>query len=245
MTTFEYKRLQQWARSESNGWTSPDVAARFEAGTRGEHYMEVLPFGPTITSHPAAIELMDLLARTNMTQAVLLDYGCGNGVYGELLAAAELTHRWQYIGADVNSLSIESCRRRFRNNRFEVVTDGEPLPFSAESVDVVLASGVLEVLERPAALLAEFRRITTAWVALCRIGVRPTKPAAIYWQTVRHAWGFEEHCFHVFNQTEFEAMIASAELEIVWSEVSITSGEWVAPDDPDPLQHFSYLLRRR
>ena len=244
MAAYEYRRLDRWVRGASNGWTSPDVAARFEAGTRGGHYLEILPFGPAMASAPAAQEVLELLARTGLEEAVLLDFGCGNGAYGALLAASEATGRWRYVGADVNRLCVESCRRRFPGDRFEVVPEDGPLPFAAASVDVILASGVVECVEDPNTLLEEFRRITRAWVLLCRLGVRPDTPPAMYWQTVRHAWGLEAHCFHVFNRTDLDAMIARAGFEIVWHGVSPASGEWVAPDDPVPMRHFSYLLRR-
>jgi len=244
MTTFEYTRMGRWMRSERNGWTGPDVAARFEAGTRGEHYLEFLQFDRTIGEQPAARELLDVLARTGLDQAVVLDFGCANGVFKELFDAVQLTPRWTYVGADVNRMNIESCRRRYPNSRFDVVTEGRPLPFADESVDLVIASGVLECVERPAELLAEFRRVTRAWITLCRIGVRPEGPPAIYWQSVRHSWGLEEHSFHVFVRREFEEMIARTGLEIAWQGVSVASGEWIAPDNPEPLQHFSFLLRK-
>lgn len=67
----------------------------------------------------------------------------------ELLGADEQTSRWTYIGVDVNPLSIESCRRRFPDSRFEVVVEGRPLPFDDESVDIVIASGVLDISKSP------------------------------------------------------------------------------------------------
>jgi len=144
----------------------------------------------------------------------------------------------------VNRMNVESCRRRYPDSRFEVVTEGRPLPFADESVDMVIASGVLECVERPAEVLAEFHRVTKTWVTLCRIGVRPTGLPAMYWQSVQHAWGLEEHSFHVFVRREFEAMIARAGFEIAWQGVSDASGEWIAPDISEPLQHFSFLLRK-
>ena len=244
MATFEYKRLDRWARSEANGWTSPDVAARFEAGTRGGHYLECLPFGPGIAEHPAARELLEMFAHLELDRADLLDFGCGNGVLAELLAAAGLASRWTYTGVDVNPLNIESCRRRLAHCRFETIAEGAPLPFADGSADVVVASGVLECIERPMETLAEFRRVTRAWVALCRIGIRAGMPGAIYWQTVRHDWGVEEHCFHVFERAELLGMFARVGLEPVWEKVSLASGEWIAPDVPEPLQDFSLLLRK-
>lgn len=242
--SFEYRRLEHWARRASNGWDSAAVAARFEAGTRGEHYLEYLSFGPAITEQPAAQELLTLLSRTSRPRGVVLDYGCGNGVLRELLGAAGWLPRWSYWGADINKASIESCRRRYPESRFEVVTEDGRLPFADECVDVVVASGVLESSEHPGALLAEFRRVTRGWVALCRIGVRPGGAPAIYGQTVRHAWGLEQHCFHVFIRRDLEEKVAAAGLEIVWEQLSPASGEWLAPDDPVPLRHYNYLLRR-
>lgn len=243
MTKHEYKRIDRWVRRESNGWSSPSVAARFEAGTRGEHYLEYLPFGPTITEHPLAREQLAMLSRTELDRAVLLDFGCGNAVFRALLDAALWTPRWTYVGADLNPMNIESCRRRFPDSRFEVVVDNEHLPFADESVDIVLASGSFEFVERPVDMLVEFGRISRSWVAICRIGVRQAASPAIYSQRVEHKWGSEEHCFHVFNRSDLGAMAAQAGLEIVWEEMSIASGEWIAPDDTVPVQHFSFLLR--
>lgn len=243
----EYTRIDRWVRNESNGWASPAVAARFEAGTRGEPYLEYLPLDPTIVEQPLAKEQLALLSRTGLERPVLLDFGCGNAVFKELLDVARWTPEWSYIGADVNSMNVESCRRRFPDSRFEVVLEDAPLPFEDESVDIVIASGVFEALERPAAVLAEFGRITRAWVAIFRIGVQRSRsvPRAIYFQRVQHAWGSEEHCFQVFNRTDLDEMAADAGLGIVWEEASVAAGEWVAPDDPVPIQHFSYLMRKR
>jgi SAM-dependent methyltransferase len=245
MATFEYRRLDRWARSESNGWTSADVAARFEAGARGAHYLECLPFGPAIAEHPAARELLEMFARLELDRADLLDFGCGNGVLAQLLAAAGLGARWTYTGVDVNPITIESCRRRLAHCRFETVTEGAPLPFADGSVDVVVASGVLECIERPLEILAEFRRVTRTWVALCRVGIRSATRGTMYWQTVRHDWGFEEHCFHVFERAELQGMFARVGLELIWEKVSLASGDWTAPDEPEPLQHFSLVLRKQ
>lgn len=244
LPSFEYRRVERWAPSASNGWDSADVAARFEAGTRGGHYLEHLPFGPTIKEHPAARELLALLSRTSLERAVLLDVGCGNGVLRELLGAAGWLPRWSYWGTDVNTASIESCRRRYPESRFEVVGEDARLPFADQSADVVLASGVLECVEHPGSLLSELRRVTRAWVALCRVGVRPGGASALYSQTVRHAWGLEEHCVHVFTRSDLKEKIAAAGLEIVSEEPSPASGVWLAPDDPVPLPYYTYLLRR-
>src|SRR5215469_14026810 len=111
MTTFEYMRVDRWRQSGGNGWTSPDVAARLEAGSRGEHYLEFLQFDPTIGEQPAAQELLGVLARTGLDQAMVLDFGCANGVIKKVFDAVGLTPRWTYAGADVNRMNVELCRR--------------------------------------------------------------------------------------------------------------------------------------
>src|SRR5262245_18883432 len=200
VTTFEYQRMEHWKPSDSNGWTSASVSARFESGIRGGYYLEYLPFGEAITEEPAAIELLEMLSHTALENGTVLDFGCGNGVLRELLGAARKTPQWGYIGLDINRENIESCKRRYPESRFEVVGERMPLPLGDESVDLVVASGVLELVEHPTDLLTELCRITRDWVALCRVGVRPSStPSAIYWQTVRHSYGIEEHCLHVFS----------------------------------------------
>jgi len=245
MVTWEYERLETWVKSESHGWTGPEVAARFEAGARGEHFLELFTFGPQMTEDQSAKEFMSLLARINLSEAVFLDYGCGNAVYKELLALSEPTRRWKYIGVDVNPASIESCRLRYPNDTFELIAEDQPLPFQDQFADVILVSGVMECFEHPLAMLREFRRVSKDWVMLCRIAAMPTRPSAIYKQTVHHAWGMEQHTLRVFNKNELAIMIEQAGLQIAWCEVSPANGvlDWVAPGEP-PVEHFSYLLRK-
>jgi ubiquinone/menaquinone biosynthesis C-methylase UbiE len=124
------------------------------------------------------------------------------------------------------------------------VHEAAPLPFPQKSVDVVLASGVLEYFEDPVTLLEEFRRITRKWIALTRVAIRPVKPSAIYWQTVRHKWGVEEHCLHAFNRSDLERMIARAGLAVGYQEVSTAGGVWLPPDESEPTKHYSLLLEK-
>jgi len=245
MATWEYKRLNNWIRNGSHGWTGPEVAARFEAGTRGEHCLELFTYGPEMADDPSAKEFMAVLARTKLDDATLLDYGCGNAVYKQLLSIHELTHRWSYVGVDVNRLSIESCRRRYPEGMFKLIEEGQKLPFPAQFADVVLASGVLEYVEHPVKLLQEFSRVSKDWVLLCRIAAMRNFPSAMYLQTVHHDWGTEEHPMHLFNACDIETMIQNAGLHIVWCQISPANGvlDWVDPREP-PVEHFYYLLRK-
>jgi ubiquinone/menaquinone biosynthesis C-methylase UbiE len=237
----QYRRLEEWPAATDAGWTGEGVARRFEAGTRGERYLELLSFGPAIARSSAAREVIRGLQRTGLEEGVLLDFGCGNAALRELLHASGRAH-WSYMGMDVNATVIDSCRRRYPGDRFEVVADGEPLPLSDGSVDIALASGSLEMVKHPGKALRELRRVNRPWVMLYRVGVRKT-PHGMYLQTVHHAWGTEEHAFHVFSEEELDAMIAAAGLEQLWRGVSPACGQWTAPDDPAPMRHYLYLLR--
>lgn len=239
-----YRRLDHWVAGSDHGWAGAGVAARFEAGAHGAHYLEVLPFGPGIAEAPASKEILSGLKRTGLEEGVLLDFGCGNGAVRELLRSTGRTDQWAYVGIDVNPQMVASCRRRFPQDRFEVVPVDDPLPLQDSSVNVVLASGVIEMVDDPSRLLSEWRRVTDKWVMVYRLGTRSDRPSAIYLQSVRHAWGIEEHAFRVFNTSELHAMIAAAGLEIVWREVSPASGQWSPPDDAVPVQHYLYLLRK-
>src|SRR5258705_3825405 len=95
VTTWEYRLLDKWMKSEADGWTGPGVAARFEAGARGEDFLELVTAG-SLGSDPAAAELLALLARANLGDAVMLDYGCGNALYKDLLAGRDQTRHWKY-----------------------------------------------------------------------------------------------------------------------------------------------------
>ena len=46
----ELERIQTWKSNEANGWATTEVAARFEAGARGEINTECVRFGPKLTS---------------------------------------------------------------------------------------------------------------------------------------------------------------------------------------------------
>jgi 2-polyprenyl-3-methyl-5-hydroxy-6-metoxy-1,4-benzoquinol methylase len=83
----------------------------------------------------------------------VLDLGCGDGRFGAELAAAGA----RVVGADVAHEAV----RRARARGLEAVVVGEegPLPFAADSFDVVWAGEVLEHVADVVGLLAEVRRV--------------------------------------------------------------------------------------
>lgn len=240
----EFERIAQWRTSEKSGWSSAPVTGRMEAAARGETDAEVFTFGPGLITYPAARELLAALSHVDKGDAVFLDFGCANGVVAAILAATESTRGWGYIGVDVNGALIEACRRRFPQHAFHQVKEGHSLPLRDASVDVVLASGVIETIADTQTILRELARVTRSWLLLYRVPCRDEQTEALYWQKVYHSWGVEEHAFHVFNEGHLAEMIHAAGLRIVSREVSPASGEWLPPDDSTPVKHFLYVLRK-
>jgi ubiquinone/menaquinone biosynthesis C-methylase UbiE len=233
-----------WQATGANGWAEPEVAARFEAGARGEISTEAVHLGPRLTEFAYVKELLKWLELTTLEEAVILDYGCANGIYGEVFARSTQTRSWKYIGVDISASMIEACRSRFPDRRFEVVKAGEQIPLADESVDIIFASGVLDYIEFPEFILGEFHRITKSTVLLSRVPSRPGKPRALYLQTVEHPWGVEKHTFQVFNNGQLTKLINEAGFDILAAELSIASGEWIPPDDPEAVRQYTYYLRK-
>lgn len=238
------ERIDRWRDDDQSGWQGNEVASRFEAGAEGKVWTELVKVGPRLTKSKAAVELVEAIGKTRPARTTLLDFGCANGVYGDILAANDLTRSWRYVGADINPAMIKSCRKRYPDRDFIVVQNDRPLTIADGEIDLVLASGVMELVENTAWILAEFARVCSGSVILSRVPCRPEKPPAIYWQTVEHAWGTERHAFHLFNEGRLHRLIEAAGFSIQHREVSTASGEFIPPDDPEPVKHFTYILER-
>ncbi|HEY0979002.1 MAG TPA: class I SAM-dependent methyltransferase [Flavobacteriales bacterium] len=72
-------------------------------------------------------------------QGDALDFGCGTGVFSEVLAQA--LPGWRIHGCDVSSIAIEKARERFPAHRFFVSVPGQPPP---RRFDLVFSHHVLE-----------------------------------------------------------------------------------------------------
>lgn len=87
----------------------------------------------------------------------ILDAGTGTGVG----AAAAMTRGREVIGVDAAPGMLAIARREVPGARF-VEADYGVLPFPAGSFDVVISVHALHFAEDPVAVLAEWRRVTTA-----------------------------------------------------------------------------------
>ncbi|WP_309493607.1 class I SAM-dependent methyltransferase [Candidatus Hecatella orcuttiae] len=83
---------------------------------------------------------------------LVLDCGCGRGSYAYRLDEE------QYVGLDVDALSIKLAHRFYPENMF-VVGDATKLPFRGSVFDHVICSEVLEHVSKDKAVLAELARV--------------------------------------------------------------------------------------
>lgn len=84
--------------------------------------------------------------------ARILDVGCGTGA-----TAAALGALGQVAGADFSPLALERCRRRGLHDLVQAAA--ERLPLCPRSVDVIVATDILEHLDDDLAALEEFHRL--------------------------------------------------------------------------------------
>jgi SAM-dependent methyltransferase len=84
--------------------------------------------------------------------ARILDIGCGTGA-----TAAALLRFGRVLGVDMSPLALACCARRGLTEL--MLGQAESLPLAAESVDLIVATDILEHLDDDVAALAEFRRV--------------------------------------------------------------------------------------
>ena len=229
-------------RERGSSWAAASVTARFKKGVETFDLEEARRSPASALGSPIVRDNLSLLDRTGLGDASLLDFGCGNGLYRVILAHHAATAPWAYTGADVNREIVEWCRGAHPGTRFEVVGEGDPVPFGDGDFDVVLASGVLQCVADHASVLSELRRVTRDYVVLSRLPVWNEHPARRVLQHVRHAWGREDHPIRVFNRGELEDLFARLGLTV--SESGTGSEAFEVPGVAERAVHNHFLLRK-
>jgi len=85
----------------------------------------------------------------------VLDLGCGDGYFCEVLATAGA----EPVGVDVAESALARARTRVPATRFELVSTDGPLPFAEGEFDAVWSSEVIEHVADTARWLSELRRV--------------------------------------------------------------------------------------
>lgn len=145
-----------------DSWRSPDVARQMvELSDEQLHRSEESAPFRSFRSLLDALVADERLPR----RARLLDIGCGAGAYGELLERWA-PGRFEYVGADFADEIVEAARKRWPSRTFE--QRDVYAPGALDGFDVVLASGLVDVLPDYERALQALLACDAPWLLLHR-----------------------------------------------------------------------------
>lgn len=185
------------------------------------------------------------VAHRQGAEAHLLDVGCGIGRFASLLRMpGSPTARWRYTGVDRTDDIISACRRLHPADTFLATGNALHLPVPDHTMDVVLASSMLQYTgEAWRTALAEMTRVTRRDVVITRLPLLEQTPSTHCEQTVRYGDRQDLHFLHVLNRQAFESGVAAVGLRVVAREPGT---------EPMPIEGLmervttqAYLLERR
>lgn len=87
-----------------------------------------------------------------VSHPVILDIGCGTGATARLLS-----EHGEVIGVDFSKLALAACEKRGIKNLLKA--SATLIPLANESVDVIVATDIIEHLDDDTAALKEFERV--------------------------------------------------------------------------------------
>jgi putative methyltransferase (TIGR04325 family) len=198
--------------------------------------------GP-IFAEPIVQDNLKLLSEISLNNATLLDFGCGNGIYYDILRSHPRTRSWKYCGADANPAFIEFCKLTHPDIRFEELPSNQKLPFNDGEFDVVFASGVIQCIEHYGSTLEQLFRISKKYVVISRLPMGEKK-AKILLQHFKHRKDtFEQHLpLHVMNRMEFENCLNEIGFRVLQHERG--SEFLIMPDTSELVHYYGYLVAK-
>jgi ubiquinone/menaquinone biosynthesis C-methylase UbiE len=138
-----YNRLsrQEAERLVAAGWHSTQSAA-WQARAYDQLLKALHAGKPRIDFQVAA----EAIKATGLACPSVLEIGCGNGYYGEVLATM-LSGGVNYTGLDYSKSMVESASKRYPDLRFQV-GDAAALDFPSQSFDIVFNGvSLMHILE--------------------------------------------------------------------------------------------------
>ncbi len=182
-----------------------------------------------------------------LKESRLLDCGAGTGIF-----AGEMASLCDVAVLDDHEESIRLLRERFASDRVLRVS-GTQVPTGSASLDVVTALDVLEHIEKDAAAVGEFARITKPGGL-----VVVTVPASMaLWSD----WDVSLHHFRRYDKAGLRALFSGAEWEVLRCNYTNTAafpavwairrlrgkggkqGEGARSEDKLPPRPLNWLLR--
>ena len=145
-------------------------------------------------SVPMDIELLDIYyVRNAIVKALkenvskfdgtLLDVGCGQMPYKELILSARDSKVTKYVGLDLEVSSIH------KTSVADLLWDGKIMPLNDKSVESAMATEVLEHCREPEIILKEIHRVL--------------KPGGVFFFTVPFLWPLHEVPYDEYRYTPF------------------------------------------
>jgi SAM-dependent methyltransferase len=154
-------RWSPWRfRRYRDSWRSSDVAAQMLAAAEAG-----LADADSVPPYVVFRGLLDALVEDPRlpVPARLLDIGCGVGAYGELLERWA-PRRFEYVGGDYSAELIAAARSRWPGRHFEQQDVFESL----DGYDVILASGLVDVLPDHERALRALMAADARWLIIHR-----------------------------------------------------------------------------
>ncbi len=120
----------------------------------------------TFALQPSAVArlrfIREVVKAISQAEAEVADLGCGSGMM--LCDTLAQTPRWKGHGLDISEAAVNYARRLAEHKRVAErvefhVGDIALLPFESQSLDLVIASEVIEHMPEPEAVIAEIARV--------------------------------------------------------------------------------------
>jgi len=185
------------------GWQSPSVAER-----------QLATYAPLLKAmhegHPRRdfVVAAEALRLTSLPRATLLEIGCGNGYYFEVLS--HLTGcAIEYVGADNSQAMIESARGRYPYLTF-TLADATRLPFAENAFDIAWSGTVLMHVADYKKAIAETCRVARRF---CVFHSSPVVADRATTYLSKKAYGVQVGEV-ILNQVEFENLLHEQRLHI-------------------------------
>lgn|GEM_PF-2677758 len=145
-------------------------------------------------------------------QEKILDFGCG---FGRHTAYLHKVYSADVLGVDADEKAIATARKKYGTTgvRFDKVASTLPLPFPSGHFRVIHCYDVLEHVDDPLTLLAEFRRVLEPGGSL-RLEV-PHPVSERFLTALRPSYPAEIGHLTVFTRTDLLSVAKAAGFQIV------------------------------
>jgi ubiquinone/menaquinone biosynthesis C-methylase UbiE len=143
----------------------------------------------------------------SLQHATLLEVGCGNGYYSEVFR--RLSAGVTYLGTDYSDAMIESARKNYPNEKFEVA-DATSLPFANSSFDIVFNGVSLMHISDYGLATREAARVARSYVIFHSVPVVERRETT---HLSKYAYGMPVTEI-IFNKGDLEELFLQSSLRI-------------------------------